>query len=167
VVPAGQTTTGATTGETTQQTPLSTAKQDTPFVMRSADEQEQSITSGAVVTLPLPGGAKAVFTQNGDGDIELIAPDGKPSKVVRTHDSREGTVRSLEDFPDYVPAPLRQLMLDYQQAAREQYYAEGDIKVAAQQRLSEIQNKINDTVAGLQTKPAETKPVGCSVKRKI
>jgi len=131
------------------------AVEDTPFEIRSADKQEQSITSGAVATLPLPGGAKAIFTQNGDGDIELIAPNGKAEKVVRTHDPREGTVRSLEGFPDYVPAPLRQLMLDYQQAAREQYYAEGDSKVEAQQRLSEIQNKIADTAKSLQTKGAD------------
>jgi hypothetical protein len=128
---------------------------DTPFVMRSANEQEQSITSGAVVTLPLPGGAKAIFTQNGDGDIELIAPNGKADKVVRAHDPREGSVQSLANFPDYVPEPLRQLMLDYQQAAREQYYAEGDSKVAAQQRLSEIQNKITDTVTSLETEGAD------------
>jgi hypothetical protein len=151
VVSTGQTTTAATSGETVQPAPLNTATQDTPFVMRSANEQEQRITSSAVVTLPLPGGAKAIFTQNGDGDIELIAPNGKADKVVRAHDTREGAVRSLEDFPDYVPEPLRQLMLDYQQAAREQYYAEGDSKETAQQRLSEIQNKITDTVTSLET----------------
>jgi hypothetical protein len=151
VVSTGQTTTAATSGETVQPAPLNTATQDTPFVMRSANEQEQRITSSAVVTLPLPGGAKAIFTQNGDGDIELIAPNGKPDKVVRAHDTREGNVRSLKDFPDYVPEPLRQLMLDYQQAAREQYYAEGDSKETAQQRLSEIQNKITDTVTSLET----------------
>jgi hypothetical protein len=156
----GQNVTGTVGGETAQPPALSTAKQDTPFVMRSANEQEQSITSGAVVTLPLPGGAKAIFTQNGDGDIELIAPNGKADKVVRAHDPREGSVQSLANFPDYVPEPLRQLMLDYQQAAREQYYAEGDSKVAAQQRLTEIQNKITDTVVSLETKaaPTETKP---------
>jgi hypothetical protein len=135
--------------------PAKPAATDTPFVMRSADNQEQSITSGAVATLPLPGGAKAIFTQNGDGDIELIAPNGKPDKVVRAHDPREGNVQSLANFPDYVPAPLRQLMLDYQQAARENYYAEGDSKVAAQQRLTEIQNKIADTAKNLETKGAE------------
>ena len=59
------------------------AVKEAPFEMRSANNQEQSITSGAVATLPLPGGAKAIFTQNGDGDIELIAPNGKPDKVVR------------------------------------------------------------------------------------
>jgi hypothetical protein len=138
-----------------QPAPLNTATQDTPFVMRSANKQEQRITSNAVVTLPLPGGAKAIFTQNGDGDIELIAPNGKPDKVVRAHDTREGAVRSLKDFPNYVPEPLRQLMLDYQQAAREQYYAEGDSKETAQQRLSEIQNKITDTVTSLETKGAD------------
>jgi hypothetical protein len=147
--------TATTDREAAQPAALSTAEQDTPFVMRSTNKQEQGITSGAVVTLPLPGGAKAIFTQNGDGDIELIAPNGKADKVVRAHDTREGAVRSLEDFPDYVPEPLRQLMLDYQQAAREQYYAEGDNKVAAQQRLSEIQNKITDTVTSLETKGAD------------
>jgi hypothetical protein len=160
VVPTGQDVAGTVGGETAQPPALNIAEQDTPFVMRSANEQEQGITSGAVVTLPLPGGAKAIFTQNGDGDIELIAPNGKADKVVRAHDPREGSVQSLANFPDYVPEPLRQLMLDYQQAAREQYYAEGDSKVAAQQRLTEIQNKITDTVTSLETKaaPAEIKP---------
>jgi hypothetical protein len=132
-----------------------TEEKSISFEIRSANNQEQSITSGAVATLPLPGGAKAIFTQNGDGDIELIAPNGKAEKVVRAHDPREGTVRSLKDFPDYVPAPLRQLMLDYQQAARENYYAEGDKKEAAQQRLTEVQNKIADTAKNLETKGAE------------
>ena len=105
--------------------------------------------------MPLPGGAKAIFTQNGDGDIELIAPNGKAEKVVRAHDAREGAVRKLEDFPDYVPAPLRQLMLDYQQVARENYYAEGDKKEATQQRLNAIQDEITNTAKSLQTEGAE------------
>jgi hypothetical protein len=156
VVSTGQDAAGATTGEGAQPTALE--EKSISFEIRSADNQEQSITSGAVATLPLPGGAKAIFTQNGDGDIELIAPNGKAEKVVRAHDPREGTVRSLEDFPDYVPMPLRQLMLDYQQAARENYYAEGDKKEAAQQRLNAIQDKIINVAKSLQTKPAETKP---------
>jgi hypothetical protein len=135
--------------------PTAIEEKSISFEIRSANNQEQNITSGAVATLPLPDGAKAIFTQNGDGDIELIAPNGKPDKVVRAHDVREGAVRSLKDFPDYVPAPLRQLMLDYQQAARENYYAEGDKKEAAQQRLTEIQNKIADTAKNLETKGAE------------
>ena len=156
VVPAGQDVTGTDTGEAGKPTALE--EKSISFEIRSADNQEQSITSGAVATLPLPGGAKAIFTQNGDGDIELIAPNGKAEKVVRAHDPREGTVRSLEDFPDYVPAPLRQLMLDYQQAARENYYAEGDKKEATQQRLNTIQDEIINAAKSLQTKPTETKP---------
>jgi hypothetical protein len=156
VVSTGQDAAGATTGEGAQPTALE--EKSISFEIRSADNQEQSITSGAVATLQLPGGAKAIFTQNGDGDIELIAPNGKAEKVVRAHDPREGTVRSLEDFPDYVPMPLRQLMLDYQQAARENYYAEGDKKEAAQQRLNAIQDEIINAAKSLQTKPAETKP---------
>jgi hypothetical protein len=136
-------------------TPTALEEKSISFEIRSANNQEQSITSGAVATLPLPGGAKAIFTQNGDGDIELIAPNGKAEKVVRAHDAREGAVRKLEDFPDYVPAPLRQLMLDYQQTARENYYAEGDKKEATQQRLNEIQDKITNTAKSLQTEGAE------------
>jgi hypothetical protein len=153
VVPAGQDVAGVTVGEGTQPTALE--EKSISFEIRSANNQEQSITSGAVATLPLPGGAKAIFTQNGDGDIELIAPNGKAEKVVRAHDPREGAVRSLKDFPDYVPAPLRQLMLDYQQAARENYYAEGDKKEAAQQRLNGVQDKIINTAKSLQTEGAD------------
>jgi hypothetical protein len=153
VVPVGQDATGVTVGEGTQPTALE--EKSISFEIRSADKQEQSITSGAVATLPLPGGAKAIFTQNGDGDIELIAPNGKAEKVVRAHDAREGAVRSLEEFPDYVPAPLRQLMLDYQQAARENYYAEGDSKEATQQRLNEVQDEIINTAKSLQTEGAD------------
>ena len=156
VVPAGQDAAGVDTGEAGKPTALE--EKSISFEIRSADNQEQSITSGAVATLPLPGGAKAIFTQNGDGDIELIAPNGKAEKVVRAHDPREGTVRSLEGFPDYVPMPLRQLMLDYQQAARENYYAEGNKKEAAQQRLNAIQDEIINVAKSLQTKPAETRP---------
>ena len=136
-------------------TPTALEEKSISFEIRSANKQEQNITSGAVATLPLPGGAKAIFTQNGDGDIELVAPNGKPDKVVRAHDAREGAVRSLEDFPDYVPEPLRQLMLFYQRAARENYYAEGDSKEATQQRLNEIQDEIISTAKSLQTEGAE------------
>jgi hypothetical protein len=153
VVSPRPTTAGVTVGEGTQPTALE--EKSISFEIRSADKQEQSITSGAVATLPLPGGAKAIFTQNGDGDIELIAPDGKPDKVVRAHDAREGAVRSLEDFPDYVPEPLRQLMLYYQRAARENYYAEGDSKEATQQRLNEVQDEIINTAKSLQTEGAD------------
>jgi hypothetical protein len=153
VVPTGQDAAGVTAGETIEPTALE--EKSISFEIRSADKQEQSITSGAVATLPLPGGAKAIFTQNGDGDIELIAPNGKPDKVVRAHDAREGAVRNLEDFPDYVPEPLRQLMLYYQRAARENYYAEGDSKEATQQRLNEVQDEIINTAKSLQTKGAE------------
>jgi len=153
VVPTGQATTGVTVGEGTQPTALE--EKSISFEIRSADKQEQSITSGAVATLPLPGGAKAIFTQNGDGDIELIAPNGKAEKVVRAHDPREGAVRSLEDFPDYVPEPLRQLMLYYQRAARENYYAEGNEKEATQQRLNEVQDEIINTAKSLQTEGAD------------
>jgi len=153
VVPTGQDVAGVTAGETTQPTALE--EKSISFEIRSANNQEQSITSGAVATLPLPGGAKAIFTQNGDGDIELVAPNGKPDKVVRAHDAREGAVRSLEDFPDYVPEPLRQLMLYYQRAARENYYAEGDEKEATQQRLNEVQDEIINTAKSLQTEGAE------------
>lgn len=153
VVSAGQDVAGVTVGETTQQAPLE--EKSISFEIRSANNQEQSITSGAVATLPLPGGAKAIFTQNGDGDIELVAPNGKADKVVRAHDPREGAVRSLEDFPDYVPEPLRQLMLYYQRAARENYYAEGDSKEATQQRLNEVQDEIINTAKSLQTEGAD------------
>jgi hypothetical protein len=153
VVSSRPTTAGVTVGEGTQPTALE--EKSISFEIRSADKQEQSITSGAVATLPLPGGAKAIFTQNGDGDIELVAPNGKPEKVVRAHDAREGAVRKLEDFPDYVPAPLRQLMLDYQQAARENYYAEDDKKEATQQRLNEVQDEIINTAKNLQTEGAD------------
>jgi hypothetical protein len=153
VVPTGQDVAGTPAGEGTQPTALE--EKSISFEIRSADKQEQSITSGAVATLPLPGGAKAIFTQNGDGDIELIAPNGKAEKVVRAHDAREGAVRKLEDFPDYVPAPLRQLMLDYQQAARENYYAEDDKKEATQQRLNKVQDEIINTAKSLQTEGAE------------
>jgi hypothetical protein len=156
VVLAGQDVAGATTGKGAQPTALE--EKSISFEIRSANNQEQSITSGAVATLPLPGGAKAIFTQNGDGDIELIAPNGKAEKVVRAHDPREGAVRSLEDFPDYVPEPLRQLMLYYQRAARENYYAEGDEKEATQQRLNEVQDEIINTAKSLQTKSAEATP---------
>jgi hypothetical protein len=153
VVPTGQDVAGVTAGEGTQPTALE--EKSISFEIRSADKQEQSITSGAVATLPLPGGAKAIFTQNGDGDIELIAPNGKAEKVVRAHDPREGAVRSLEDFPDYVPEPLRQLMLYYQRAARENYYAEGNEKEATQQRLNEVQDEIINTAKSLQTEGAD------------
>ena len=149
LAPAGQPAGKRTKAQGTQP-PAVTTGEDAPFAMRAANKREQNITSDAVATMPLLGNAKAIFTQNGDGDIELIAPTGKPDKVVRSHDPREGTIRGLADFPDYVPVEMRQLMLDYQKAARADYYAKGKLKEKTQQTLSDIQGKIYDASKALQ-----------------
>ena len=129
--------------------PAVTTGEDAPFAMRAANKQEQGFVSSATATLPLPGNAKAIFTQNGDGDIELISPS-QGNKVVRAHDARAGSVRSLADFPDYVPVEMRQLMLDYQKTARADYYAKGKLKEKTQKELSDIQGKIYDASKALQ-----------------
>jgi hypothetical protein len=149
LAPAGQPVSEGTTSEGAQPTAITTGE-DAPFAMRAANKREQNITSDAVATMPLLGNAKAIFTQNGDGDIELIAPNGKPDKVVRPHDPREGTIRGLADFPDYVPVEIRPLMLEYQKAARADYYAKGKLKERTQQTLSDIQDKIYDVSKTLQ-----------------
>jgi hypothetical protein len=149
LAPAGQPAGTGVNAQGTQPTAVTTGE-DAPFAMRAANKREQNITSDAVATMPLLGNAKAIFTQNGDGDIELIAPNGKPDRVVRPHDPREGNIRGLADFPDYVPVEMRQLMLDYQKAARADYYAKGKLKEKTQQTLSDIQDKIYDTSKTLQ-----------------
>ena len=148
LAPAGQPAGTRTKAKGTQPAAVTTGE-DAPFAMRAANKQEQGFVSSATATLPLPGNAKAIFTQNGDGDIELISP-AQGNKVVRAHDARAGSVRSLADFPDYVPVEMRQLMLDYQKSARADYYAKGKLKEKTQQTLSDIQSKIYNASKALQ-----------------
>lgn len=138
VVSAGQDVAGTTERKGTKPSAIG---------FRSANEQENK-QDGARETLELGNGAKVLFAS--DGDTFVKDPTGKESGVIRQGDTRRGVFQSASELPAHVPEPIRQPLVDYANAARQNYYAKSEQTQAA---LADARTKLEATVKQLAPKP--------------
>jgi len=138
VVSAGQDVAGTTKREGTKPSAIG---------FRSANEQENK-QDGARETLELGNGAKVLFAS--DGDTFVKDPTGKESGVIRQGDTRQGVFQSASELPAHVPEPIRQPLVDYANAARQNYYAKSEQTQAA---LADARTKLEAAVKQLAPKP--------------
>ena len=138
VVSAGQDVAGTTKRERAKPSAIG---------FRSANEQENK-QDGARETLELGNGAKVLFAS--DGDTFVKDPTGKESGVIRQGDTRQGIFQSASELPAHVPEPIRQPLVDYANAARQNYYAKSEQTQAA---LADARTKLEAAVKQLAPKP--------------
>jgi len=138
VVSAGQDVAGTTKRERAKPSAIG---------FRSANEQENK-QDGARETLELGNGAKVLFAS--DGDTFVKDPTGKESGVIRQGDTRQGVFQSASELPAHVPEPIRQPLVDYANAARQNYYAKSEQTQAA---LADARTKLEAAVKQLAPKP--------------
>jgi hypothetical protein len=111
--------------------------------------------------LDLGNGNKVQFGSNGDGHIGN--KDNADISVIRLWDNRGGVTNKLSNFPDFVPEPLRQPLLDYSKALEDNYHDRNEKSKAA---ADAARAKLEQAAAALNPK-VETKteaPVTQGVK---
>jgi hypothetical protein len=98
---------------------------------RSLGEGEKGINwISSKEILDLGNGNKVQFSNNGDGHIGN--KDNADISVIRLRgDTRGGVTNKLSNFPDFVPEPLRQPLLDYSKALEDNYYDRNEKSKAA------------------------------------
>jgi hypothetical protein len=134
VVPAGQDVAGVATGETVQ--PVAVG-------FRAANERENK-QDGARETLELGNGAKVLFAS--DGDTFVKDQTDKQDGVIRSGDGRRGVFQSASELPAYVPESVRQPLMDYANAARQNYYAKNEqTQTALADARAKLEAAVNQT----------------------
>jgi hypothetical protein len=125
---------------------------------REANQQENK-QDGARETLELGNGAKVLFAS--DGDTFVKDPTGKEAGVIRSGDTRQGIFQSASELPAYVPEAVRQLLMDYANAARQNYYAKSEqTQAALADARAKLEAAVNQTQqAQEQAAPAEVDPI--------
>ena len=63
-------------------------------------------------------GARLLFVPSQNGDVYVAAPGKGASLVVRTGDNRDNVIKTVDQFPDYIPENIRQIVLDYHKAVQ-------------------------------------------------
>ena len=101
--------------------------------------------------LDLGNGNKVQFGSNGDGHIGN--KDNADISVIRLWDNRGGVTNKLSNFPDFVPEPLRQPLLDYSKALEDNYHDRNEKSKAA---ADAARAKLEQAAAALNPK-VETK----------
>jgi hypothetical protein len=119
------------------------AAQPVAVGFRNANERENK-QDGARETLELGNGAKVLFAS--DGDTFVKDPTDKQDGVIRSGDKRQGVFQSASELPAYVPESVRQPLMDYANAARQNYYAKNEqTQTALADARAKLEAAVNQT----------------------
>lgn len=115
----GQPDVGTPVQPTALATPPAAPKAAAPFTFRQPTTREKSVNSAAAV-LDLDGGSRVMFA-DGLADVFLVNSAGKEVAAIRKEGTRAGEIKSVDDFSSmapFVPESLRQPLIDYREASR-------------------------------------------------
>jgi hypothetical protein len=108
---------------------------------RRATSREEDI-DGAQFVYDVGNGARLLFAPSRNGEI-MIAPPGKGVEfIIRTGDNRSNIIKTVDQFPDYIPENIRQIVLDYHKSVQGKKTDEEQTAVAM-----EMAEKIESLIA--------------------
>jgi len=88
-----------------------------PSGFRRATQREKD-SDNAQFVYDVGNGARLLFVPSQNGDVYVAAPGQRAEMVVRTGDNRDNVIKTVDQFPSYIPRNIRQAVLDYHKAVR-------------------------------------------------
>ncbi len=98
------------------------------FRFRWATQREKD-TDNAKFVYDVGNGARLLFVPS-NGDVYVAPPGRSAELIVRTGDNRNNIIKTVDQFPDYIPMNIRQAILDYHIAVRGKKTEEEQMAVA-------------------------------------